>query len=111
MKKYTIIALMLVSGMLFSQNIQPKLEVVNKKVKATYYHDNGKVLQEGFFENGKLQGEWVSYDDAGNKTAMATYEKGEKVGNWFFWNAEVLNEVSFSNNRIASIKKWKKDLN
>ncbi|WP_418264648.1 toxin-antitoxin system YwqK family antitoxin [Flavobacterium faecale] len=109
MKKYIIITLMLVSGMLFSQNIQPKLEVVNKMVKATYYHDNGQVMQEGFFKNGKLQGEWTSYDVNGAKTAIANYDQGKKVGKWFHWNSSSLNEVDYSNNRIASVKNWKRE--
>jgi antitoxin component YwqK of YwqJK toxin-antitoxin module len=37
----------------------------------------------GFTKNGKLQGEWISFDSNGNKTAMATYDNGQKSG-WFF---------------------------
>lgn len=109
MKKYIIITLLLLSTMVFSQTNQPKLEVVNKMVKATYYHDNGQVMQEGFFKNGKLQGEWISYDTAGNRTAIANYDQGKKVGKWFHWNSSSLNEVDFSNNRIASVKNWKRE--
>ncbi|GIZ09304.1 toxin-antitoxin system YwqK family antitoxin [Flavobacterium sp. UMI-01] len=109
MKKYIIITLILVSGMVFSQNIQPKLEAVNNMVKATYYHENGQVMQEGFFKDGKLQGEWVSYDDKGNKTAIANYNKGVKVGKWFHWNSSTLNEVDYSNNQIAAVKNWKRE--
>lgn len=98
---------MLISGIVFSQNSQPKLEVVNKLVKATYYHDNGQLMQEGFFKNGKLQGEWISYDEVGNKTAIATYDNGQKVGKWFHWTAGNLNEVDYSNNKIVAIKSWK----
>ncbi|MGA9637235.1 toxin-antitoxin system YwqK family antitoxin [Flavobacterium sp.] len=109
MKKYIVITVLLVSGMLFSQNLQPKLEAVENSVKATYFHENGQIMQEGFYKNGKLQGEWTSYDRNGNKTAVANYDKGQKVGKWFFWNKSALNEVDYSNNRIASVTNWKRD--
>ncbi|MCW2120988.1 toxin-antitoxin system YwqK family antitoxin [Flavobacterium sp. 7A] len=109
MKKYILLTLLLISGMVFSQGIKPKLEVVGKQVKATYYHDNGKVMQEGFFKNGQLQGEWISYDLDGNKTATATYDKGQKVGKWFYWNSKSLNEVDYASNKVTSVRNWKRD--
>lgn len=109
MKKYIIIAALLISGMIFAQNTKPKLEVVGNLVKATYFHENGNIQQQGFFKDGKLQGEWTSYDISGNKTAIGVYDKGEKAGKWFFWNNAVLSEVDYSNNQIASVKNWKQD--
>ncbi len=108
MKKYIALVAVLISGMIFAQNVKPTLEAVGNRVKATYYYENGQVQQQGFYKDGKLQGEWVSYDLKGNKTAMAKYDKGEKTGTWFFWNDSVLNEVDYSNNRIAAVKNWKK---
>lgn len=111
MKKYIVIGAMLISGIIFAQNtaVKPKLEAVGNLVKATYLYDDGQVKQEGFYENGKLQGKWVSYDLEGNKTAVAEYDKGQKVGKWFFWNNSVLSEVDYSDNRVASVKKWKQE--
>jgi antitoxin component YwqK of YwqJK toxin-antitoxin module len=109
MKKFIIITLILVSGTIFSQSNQPKLEAVNNMVKATYFHENGQVMQEGFFKNGKLQGEWTSYDTNGSKMAVANYDQGKKVGKWFHWNSSSLNEVDYSNNRIAAVKNWKRE--
>jgi antitoxin component YwqK of YwqJK toxin-antitoxin module len=110
MKKYIVIGAMLISGMIFAQNsVKPKLEAVGNLVKATYVYDNGQVKQEGFYKNGKLQGQWVSYDVNGNKTAVAEYNKGQKVGKWFFWNDAVLSEVDYSDNRVASVKNWKQE--
>ncbi|MGO4819863.1 MULTISPECIES: toxin-antitoxin system YwqK family antitoxin [unclassified Flavobacterium] len=109
MKKYIMIAAVLISGMVFAQNNKPKLEAVGNMVKVTYHHENGQIQQQGFYKNGKLQGEWVSYDANGNKVAVAQYDKGQKTGKWFFWNDAVLNEVDYSNNQIASVKNWKKD--
>jgi antitoxin component YwqK of YwqJK toxin-antitoxin module len=109
MKKYVIIGAVLFTGMIFAQEPKPQLEAVGNKVKVTYFHENGKVQQEGYYKNGKLEGKWVSYDAEGNKLAIAEYKKGEKVGKWFFWKESTLSEVDYSNNQIASIKNWKKE--
>tara|TARA_R110000868_G_scaffold147118_3_gene368315 strand:- start:12210 stop:12557 length:348 start_codon:yes stop_codon:yes gene_type:complete len=109
MKKYIMIAAVLISGMIFAQNKEPKLEAVGNMVKVTYHHENGQVQQEGFYKNGKLQGQWVSFDANGNKLAVAEYDKGQKVGKWFYWNDSVLSEVDYSDNRVAAVKNWKKD--
>jgi hypothetical protein len=37
---------------------------------------------------------------------MGEYENGQKTGKWFFWTGSTLNEVDYSNSRIADIKKW-----
>ena len=110
MKKYVIMAALLVSGLTFAQEGKPKLEEVDGMVKATYYYENGQVQQEGFFKDGKLEGKWVSYNENGSKKAIAEYTKGEKTGKWFFWNEDSLNEVDFSESRIAEVKKWSKDV-
>lgn len=111
MKKYIVIGAMLITGMIFAQStaVKPKLEAVGNLVKATYLYDNGQVKQEGFYKDGKLQGQWVSFDANGNKTAVAEYNKGQKVGKWFFWNNSVLSEVDYSDNRVAAVKNWKQD--
>jgi antitoxin component YwqK of YwqJK toxin-antitoxin module len=109
MKKYIMIATVLLSGIVFAQNNKPKLEAVGDMVKVTYLHDNGQVQQQGFYKDGKLQGKWISYDASGNKTALAMYDKGQKTGKWLFWNDAALKEVNYSNNQIASVKNLKKD--
>jgi antitoxin component YwqK of YwqJK toxin-antitoxin module len=109
MKKYIILSAILFSALTFAQENNPKLEAVGELVKTTYYFENGKIQQEGFFKDGKLDGVWTSYDVNGNKLAVATYDNGEKTGKWFFWNGTNLNEVDYSNSRIASVKTWKKD--
>ncbi|MBC7748674.1 MAG: membrane-binding protein [Methylotenera sp.] len=109
MKKYIILTTLLFSGIAFAQENNPKLEAVGDLVKTTYYYENGKVQQEGFFKNGKLEGIWISYDVNGNKLSVANYENGEKNGKWLFWNGNKLNEVEYSDSRIASLKTWKQD--
>ena len=115
MKKSIILAAILFSGVIFAQEAKPVLEPFGKKVKATYFYENGQVQQEGFFENGKLEGIWVSYNEQGEKTSSGEYKDGLKTGKWFFWSQNGdngftnLSEVDYSENRIASVKNWKQD--
>ena len=109
MKKYIILTALLFSGIAFAQENDPKLEAIGELVRTTYYFENGKVQQEGFFKNGKLEGIWISFDINGNKLSVANYENGEKTGKWLFCFFNKLNEVEYSNSRIASIKTWKQD--
>lgn len=115
MKKCIFLVTILFSGIIFAQDVKPVLEPFGKKLKATYFFENGQVQQEGFFEDGKLEGNWISYDEKGNKTSSGEYRKGVKTGKWFFWSQNSdngfnsLNEVDYFNNRIASIKNWKQE--
>ena len=115
MKKCIFLVAILFSGIIFAQDVKPVLEAFGTKLKATYFFENGKVQQEGFFENGKLEGTWISYDQKGNKTSSGEYRNGVKTGKWLFWSQNTdnrfttLTEVDYSNNRIASIKNWKRE--
>ena len=109
MKRYLIAVALVFSGMIYAQDSKPVLEPFGKKVKATYFYDNGQVQQEGYFENGKLEGYWVSYNEDGTKKASGFYKEGAKVGKWFFWKDVNLSEVDYSNNAIAMVKNWKQE--
>ncbi|TDD99280.1 toxin-antitoxin system YwqK family antitoxin [Flavobacterium cellulosilyticum] len=115
MKKYIILIAILFTGTLFAQESKPVLELFGKKIRATYFYENGNILQQGFFENGKLEGVWVAFDEQGNKTSMGEYTKGIKTGKWFFWSRDNdvlvsnLFEVDYSSNKIADIKNWKQN--
>ena len=109
MKKFMIIGTLLVTGMIAAQDIQPKLEAYGQLVKATYHYDNGQIQQEGFFKDGKLEGQWVAYDTSGNKKSVGEYNKGIKSGKWLFWSNAVLTEVNYNDNAIASVKNWKEE--
>lgn len=103
MKKYMIIGAVLMSSIIFAQKETPKLEVVGDMVKATYYYKNGKIQQEGFFKNGKLEGKWIAYDAQGSKRSVGEYSDGQKIGKWFFWNEAKLSQVDYSNNQVAYV--------
>lgn len=109
MKKYLILVAILFTGVISAQEAKPVLEPFGKQVKATYFYENGQVQQEGFFENGKLEGFWVSYNEDGSKKSSGFYADGIKTGKWFFWNEKNLSEVDYSNNAIAMVKNWKQE--
>ena len=76
-------------------------------IEATLYHDNGVVSQTGTFtQEGLLTGIWTSYNRKGIKTAVGHYENNQKVGKWFFWEGEVLQEVDYNDSQIVSITTW-----
>lgn len=104
MKNLILTFVLFASTLIFAQNIEPKLEIVGQQVKATYYHENGNLQQEGFFVDGKLDGKWTSYDVSGKVTAIAEYNNGLKSGKWISYNNLSVNEVLYANNNIVSSK-------
>lgn len=106
MKALFLTLTMLFAVVVTAQDIKPKLEKEGDLVKATYFHENGEVAQTGFFKAGKVHGEWRAYDIEGNKTAIAHYNAGKKVGKWFVWDGKILNEINYEDHRIVSTKKW-----
>jgi len=91
----------------YSQSIEPTFTAEGDLVKATYYNEDGSIDTQGYFKDQKLTGEWVKFDAEGNKTQIAKYENGKKVGKWFFWNKESLKEVNYDDNVIVSVNLWK----
>jgi antitoxin component YwqK of YwqJK toxin-antitoxin module len=92
------------------QERQLKVNEETSLIEATYYHDNGVVSQTGFYTlDGKLQGEWLSFDTDGNKSVSANYDNGKKVGKWFYWTDKTLREVDYTNNAVVSVIEWNKD--
>ena len=108
MKKIVLLIVMLSLTFTYAQDIiEPTLDKKGDLIQVTYFHDNGNVEQVGTFNAlGKLQGEWVSFDDAGNKTALGNYDNGKKVGKWFFWNDDSLKEVDYIDSRIVKVNQW-----
>lgn len=103
-----IMAILLVGTLSFAQEEnKPIYELKGDLIEATLFHANGAVAQTGFYtKDNKLEGMWVSYDATGNKTAVAYYYEGEKVGTWTFYNGDTKKEVTYENSRIAAVKTW-----
>ncbi len=108
MKKLVVLLIMLTVAFSYAQDKkEPKLEKKGDMTLVTYYHDNGKISQTGMFNSeGKVHGEWKSYDLSGNKVALGNYENGSKVGKWFFWEGNSLKEVDYIDSRIVSVNQW-----
>tara|TARA_R110001632_G_scaffold12153_8_gene42669 strand:+ start:468 stop:830 length:363 start_codon:yes stop_codon:yes gene_type:complete len=111
--KNVMLALALICGF---ATIQAQEEIKNNYIlngdiiEATLYNSEGTVSQTGFYtKEGVVTGEWVSFDREGNKTALAHYDRGVKVGKWFFWNNNTLKEVDYNNSQIASVNVWKNE--
>ena len=103
MKKLLIIAALAFSFGANAQQVEPNLEKEGNKVKATYFHANGEVSQQGYFVNQKLDGEWKMFNEKGDKIAVGNYDNGVKTGTWLFWEDDIKKEVDFDNNKIASV--------
>ena len=100
-------ALMITMVSFGQQERNLKLNEETNIIEVTYYHDNGMVSQTGAYTfDGKLQGEWLSFDTKGNKLVSANYDNGKKVGKWFYWNNNTLKEVDYTNNTIVSVSEW-----
>lgn len=109
MKKINIILAVfafVISSTISAQDVKPVFVQDGELIKGTFYYEDGSISQEGTYKDGKLHGEWISYDQNGKKIAMANYEEGEKTGKWFFWSAEKLTEVDYNDNRIAEVKTY-----
>jgi antitoxin component YwqK of YwqJK toxin-antitoxin module len=66
------------------------ITVTNGKIQgtATYYYTNGTVMETGSFENNEKNGQWLRWDELGNKIAEAFYVTGKKDGTWLIWDSK-----------------------
>ena len=110
MKNFVVLLIVcLFSVVSFAQDVKkPKYKVKGDLVQTTLYHDNGAIAQTGFYTTeGKLHGEWNSFDVNGNKTATAFYNEGMKTGTWMFFQDNEKKEVRYTNSKISEVKTWK----
>ena len=81
------------------------VEISKGLVKATYFHENGKIAQQGFFRNENLYGYWETFDVEHNKIASGFFNENVKTGTWNYWkNGELFQIVSYSNNSMVAMK-------
>ena len=109
MKKVIMIMAMLAVSFSFAQTERTLTHNKDTNlIDVTYYHYNGKVSQTGSYTiDGKLHGEWLSFNIKGEKTVLANYKAGKKVGKWFYWEgSDILKEVDYSKNQIAQVNEW-----
>ena len=49
------------------------------------FYDNGIIKTRVLYKNGKLSGDYISYDENGQKEFEGTYKNGLKDGKWTEW--------------------------
>ncbi len=107
MKRVVLLFALLISGLSFAQEAQENTyEKAGDLVAVTTYYADGSVKEKGYFKDKKPHGEWIMYNQDGVRVVRAHYENGEKVGKWMFMNNNVLTEVDYQDNRVASVHKW-----
>lgn len=103
MKKMLLISMMLVSVVVFSQD-KTESESVDENITATFYHQNGTIKKVGDLVDGKKDGKWISYSDAGIVTEIAYYKEGKKHGKWqIFEVPSVTKIVEYKNDKIIKV--------
>lgn len=105
---YLLIVLFSFAGFAQDTN-EPTYEKQGDLVAVTNYYEDGSVKEEGFYKDKKLHGEWNKFNQDGEKIAKAQYDNGVKTGTWMFLENEVLTEVKYTDNKIASVYKWNAD--
>lgn len=104
MKNIFIIAIALFTTFTFAQNKRTlTLNKETNQIDVVYYHEDGKVSQTGSYTaDGKLHGEWISYNNAGKAIVKAYYKDGKKVGKWIHVVDGIAKEVDYTKN-VASL--------
>ena len=78
-------------------------------IESTVYHDNGNVAQHGYFNMANdLDGAWISYDVSGEILAQGNYREGKRIGTWYFYNTEEINQVQYQDGRITQVNRLAK---
>lgn len=107
MKNIIVIFVLSLATLTYAQENKPTYTAEGDLVKVTYYFEDGSIKTQGFFKDKKLTGEWAHFDQDGNKTQIAFYNNGMKVGKWFIWSKDSLKEINYENNAVASVNEWK----
>jgi antitoxin component YwqK of YwqJK toxin-antitoxin module len=101
---YTLALLVVMTFSYGQKEKEFKMNTDTGLIEATYFHDNGAISQKGTFNlERKLHGEWISYNQEGDKIAQGSYENGLRTGTWMFWQDETMKKVEYDDNVVASI--------
>lgn len=53
-----------------------------------HYAQDGTLLSEGFYADGKEEGVWRDFHPNGQLAAEGQYSQGQEVGRWRYWTAD-----------------------
>lgn len=108
MKKILVIIAVLISCQFIYAQGEDTMKMVKQGelTEVTIYYNNGNVMQHGYLTaDNKLHDIWESYYDDGTKKCDATYNKGEKIGTWFYYyKDEKTKKVTYVNNKITNVE-------
>ena len=64
---------------------------------AKMYFENGTLMQEGFFDSGKISGRWIRYFENGDKYVISNWKNGFRNGETidFYENGQIKSEVDY----------------
>jgi len=83
----------------------------NEITPHTAYYENGQLMMEGNYKDGKLSGLWKSYYESGQLTTEGYMKDGEKYGLWkhYYENGqlEIEGEYKVQNDSISKDGIWK----
>ncbi len=110
-----LIMLVLISISANGQNRELSTFFDNGNIKSSYeytstqtysfsnYYQSGKLMETGSFLNGKLDGTWFTFNEAGFKTAEAFYNEGEKIGEWKIFDEQgaLRYKISYDSKKIV----------
>ena len=70
-----------------------------KDGKWTYWYEDGSKWSEGYFKNGLNHKKRTTWHESGEMHYTGTYEEGERVGVWKFFNeeGELVKEIDYDN--------------
>jgi len=83
-------------------------EIGENTIKVKFLHENGEVMHEGCYINGKFEGLWKSYDEFGSIIAEGNFSNGLKSGLWNFYNDDKVDSVIYQKNEVTEVKKFQK---
>jgi len=91
----------------FYTNGNLKLQFIslgNKLVEATYFFENGAIYEMGFYLDGKLTGNWLTFDSNNELQTSAYFMGDKKVGIWrMYENGVLAHKVSYSQIMVAEL--------
>ena len=70
----------------------------------TYWYEEGQLERRGMYENGKETGEWTFWYENGQLYMIGSYQSGKSIGSWtIYWeNGRVFSQIE----HIWNNQKW-----